>query len=76
MSGGIEETFELRDLRSQFSRYHSTTDKSKLTYDSLWNILIAARKKSSVLGCNIEVPHGGVPEGRLRNGLVQGHVTH
>jgi hypothetical protein len=61
MSGGIEETYELACLRKSSFGYTSrfrTIDlgpKTQLTADSFWNILITARKKHSVIGCNIEL---------------------
>jgi hypothetical protein len=49
MSGGIEETYNLVNMR------YSRASAPKLDHDSFWNILITARKKSSVIGCNIEL---------------------
>jgi hypothetical protein len=53
MSGGIEETYSLINMRNSLSFGRSSA--TKLDYESFWNILIAARRKSSVIGCNIEL---------------------
>ena len=53
MSGGIEEIFDLRDIKR--SLRGSPVDKDKLDHNSFWEVLLNARKKQSVIGSNIEV---------------------
>lgn len=72
MSGGIEEAYNLSEIRNRVSH----TDKSdQVDAKTFWSILINARKKRSVIGCNIELPkRSSVAEIKLSNGLVQGHA--
>ncbi len=52
MSGGIEETYNLKEIRN-----FRTKDLKNPDHNTFWNILIKARQKSSVIGCNIDVKH-------------------
>ncbi len=55
MSGGIEETYNLANFRHSVSPFSSKQSSSKLNAESFWNIIVAARRKKSVIGCNIEL---------------------
>ena len=57
MSGGIEESYNLTSIRKSLlnTRTPKATDEPTLDFRSFWDILITARKKYSVIGCNIEV---------------------
>ena len=67
MSGGIEETYNLKNLRrsltmnrsyisTQNSSIQASNEQEVITdHTAFWEILINARKKQSVIGSNIEV---------------------
>jgi hypothetical protein len=57
MSGGIEEVYNLTSLRRSLNniKIHKSSDLTALDHKSFWEILNTARKKHSVIGCNIEV---------------------
>jgi hypothetical protein len=57
MSGGIEEVYNLISLRKSLNsiRVAKPSDLPTLDHKSFWEILTTARKKHSVIGCNIEV---------------------
>ncbi len=56
MSGGIEESFNLAEIRRPASGVASKdSTKAPPDLNTFWNILTTARSKCSVIGCNIEV---------------------
>lgn len=57
MSGGIEEIYNLINIRKSLysNKFIPSHDTQSLDHKTFWNILIEARKKFSVIGCNIEV---------------------
>ena len=57
MSGGIEENYNLTSLRRSLNNITipKQSDLPSLDHKSFWEILTTARKKHSVIGCNIEV---------------------
>ena len=63
MSGGVEEKFNLKEIKY----------KQKNEIDSLWLILTQAKKKKSVICCNLE-PDELVADFKMSNGLVKGHA--
>lgn len=69
MSGGIEEVYNLNEICKDKSSKQPSSDK-------FWDILLSAKKKCSVIGCNIEskAESGIGKEYRMENGLVQGHA--
>lgn len=64
MSGGVEEKFSLKELFKS---------KTNCEIDKFWAILLRARKKKSVICCNLE-PDSTVNELELDNGLIRGHA--
>jgi len=58
MSGGIEESFDLKKLDDP---------------TSLWTALFQGAAMNSIMGCSI-LPDPGVKEARMSNGLVRGHA--
>jgi hypothetical protein len=50
MSGGIAETFKLNEIRA--SSVRSAERQKVLNEDAFWNVLLTAKRKSSVIGCN------------------------
>ena len=76
MSGGVEETYNLQQIRSNNRGGGSSKDAPKLNVSSFWDILESAIKKSSVIGCNIEAneAYSLRNELKLPNGLVVGHA--
>ena len=54
MSGGIEEIFDLKQIRRTLNSSVRNVD-DKLNHNQFWEVLINARKKQSVIGSNIEV---------------------
>ena len=62
MSGGVEETFELNRVK-----------QARKEDDEFWRILLQARKKKSVICCNVESDED-TKELELPNGLVKGHA--
>ena len=80
MSGGIEEEYDLKKIRSTIhsTRYTSSSSgrsENTADFNSFWEILVNARKKSSVIGANINVlPTDYANEMRMSNGLVRGHA--
>lgn len=61
MTGGIQESFEIKDMR---------TDKQK---DEIWDMLVKSRKHKSLIAASI-APKPRIREARLSNGLVMGHA--
>jgi hypothetical protein len=61
MTGGIAETFEIKDKRTVAER------------DEIWQVLIKSRQHKSLIGASI-APNPRVREARLSNGLVMGHA--
>lgn len=59
MSGGVQETFKLRELGSFKSQF--------------WTILLKNYKRESLMGCAI-VEYKGFSEQKLANGLITGHA--
>jgi calpain, invertebrate len=59
MSGGVEESFNLKDLGASKANF--------------WNILSKSFEKKSILGCSIN-PDPSIREARMTNGLVRGHA--
>ena len=55
MSGGIEESYNLLNLRETLTSVRPLLGEQIVDFRSFWDILITARKKFSVIGCNIEV---------------------
>lgn len=57
MSGGIEEIYNLINIRKSLysNRFFPSHDVQSVDHKTFWSILIEARKKFSVIGCNIEV---------------------
>ncbi|RMZ95081.1 calpain-3 isoform X2 [Brachionus plicatilis] len=76
MSGGIEEIYNLINIRKTLysNRFFPSHDTQSLDHKTFWSILIEARRKFSVIGCNIELDDPNQKEVRLSNGLVQGHA--
>ena len=54
MSGGIEEIFDLKQIRRTLNSSVRNVD-DKLNHNQFWEVLINARKKKSVIGSNFEV---------------------
>ena len=61
MTGGIQESFEIKDMR---------TEKQK---NEIWNLLVKSRKHNSLIAASIS-PNPRIREARLPNGLVRGHA--
>lgn len=59
MTGGIQETFEIKDLKIEAQKI------------DIWNIFIKSRQHKSLIGCSI-APNPKIREARLANGLVMG----
>ncbi len=59
MTGGIQETFEIKDMRSSSQK------------EEIWQILIKSRQHKSLIGSSI-APNPRVREARLTSGLVMG----
>ena len=74
MSGGIEESYNLANIRKSLTGVRVSSPSDVIDFRSFWDILITARKKFSVIGCNIELSNTSVKEAKLSNGLVQGHA--
>lgn len=55
MSGGVEEVYELSAIRNSCSRLNKNSKMPVIDADIFWDILTSARKKESVIGCNINV---------------------
>jgi len=81
MSGGIEEEYDLKKIRSKvfsassYSKHSTGRSSENIGFDQLWDILVNAQKKSSVIGVCINVlPTDYANEARMPNGLVRGHA--
>lgn len=61
MTGGIQETFEIKDMR---------TEKQK---NEIWKLLVKSRMHKSLVAASI-APKPRVREARLANGLIMGHA--
>lgn len=61
MTGGIQETFDLKSMRSESQK------------KELWEVIIKSRKHKSLIGASI-APNPRVREARMSNGLVMGHA--
>ena len=61
MTGGIAETFKLRDLPAESGK------------KELWDVLVKSRKHKSLIGAGIDA-NPRIREARLTNGLVMGHA--
>ena len=59
MSGGIEETFEIKNMRALAQK------------EEIWQIMIKSRQHKSLIGSSI-APNPRIREARLTNGLVMG----
>lgn len=59
MTGGIQESFEIKEMRSESQK------------NEIWQILIKSRQHKSLIGSSI-APNPRVKEARLSNGLVMG----
>ena len=69
MSGGVQEQFDLRKID-----LNNNKDKiNRKQKEIIWNILMQARRKKSVICCNIE-PNESLAQQELANGLVAGHA--
>ena len=56
MSGGIEEFYNLKDIRDTLGGYGRIgTSAKNVNHKQFWDIILGARSKHSVVGCNIEV---------------------
>ena len=56
MSGGVEETFDLKILKQNKSTLLTSVNGFPCINDDIfWDILLNAKKKCSVIGCSIEV---------------------
>jgi hypothetical protein len=57
MSGGVEESYALSEIRSVIKHNSSNSSDIAQTIDNktFWDILDHAERKSSVIGCNIDV---------------------
>ena len=55
MSGGIEESYNLLNIRKSLTsvRVPNSSDVHSVDFRSFWDILITARKKFSVIGCKL-----------------------
>ncbi len=55
MSGGIQETFRLYNIwKSQYLRDADMANSAEPSQDAFWNILMTAKNKHSVIGCNVK----------------------
>ena len=61
MTGGIAESFEIKDM-------YKTAEK-----EEVWQILLKSRMHKSIIGASI-APNPRIREARLSNGLVRGHA--
>ena len=68
MSGGVEEVFDLNEIRKNTS---ITTIPGDV--NTFWKILLQARRKKSVICCNVDSP-SSENDSELPNGLVNGHA--
>ena len=68
MSGGVQETFNLKKFRNKSLKCFYTKE-----YEDIWEVLIQARNKKSVICCNLD-PDENEKEQVLTNGLVKGHA--
>lgn len=59
MTGGIQESFEIKEMRNESSR------------NEIWQILCKSRQHKSLIGASI-APNPRIKEARLSNGLVMG----
>ena len=59
--GGIQESFELKNMRTESQK------------NEIWNVLVKSRMHKSLIGVSI-APSSRVREARLGNGLVMGHA--
>ncbi len=50
MSGGIEEVFNLKEIRRTLNG-----SRNEIDHRQFWNVLVNARKKQSVIGSNIDL---------------------
>jgi hypothetical protein len=61
MSGGVEEIYNIVNMREALFRTKTLTVSNERanelspTYNSFWEIILTAKRKKSVIGCNIEV---------------------
>jgi hypothetical protein len=59
MSGGIEEVFKLNEIRKTLydrrNPFNHGINENEMNHVKLWEILLNARKKQSVIGSNIEL---------------------
>ena len=61
MTGGIQESFEIKNMRTESQR------------SDIWQVLIKSRQHKSLIGASI-APNPKIREARLYNGLVMGHA--
>jgi hypothetical protein len=82
MSGGLEEVFNLKEIRKTLNDHpnanknnNEKNEKYKMDHIKFWEVLLNAKKKYSVVGCTIEhVNARNEREVKLHNGLVGGHA--
>ena len=58
MSGGIEEFYNLKDIRDTldgYGRIKTAISVKKVNHKKFWDIILGAQSKHSVVGCYIEV---------------------
>ena len=56
MSGGVEESYSLKEITSLTARNNNNEDVTQtIDQKTFWGILDNAEKKCSVIGCNIDV---------------------
>jgi hypothetical protein len=75
MSGGIDEAYDLKQIRNvnYYSPVSLSNGKKNLDSNSFWEILLNARKKQSVIGANINLlATDFTNDVQLSNGLVRG----
>ena len=75
MSGGVEESYDLKQIRSSVysSRSSYNTEKKYLDSKNFWEIIVNARKKFSVIGSHINTLASDYSrDAQQSNGLVRG----
>jgi hypothetical protein len=63
MSGGIEETFEIKSMRGAYAQK-----------EEIWQVLVKSRQHKSLIGASI-APNPRIREAKLPNGLVMGQYV-
>ena len=78
MSGGVEESYDLKQIRNSVysSRSSYNTEKKNLDSKNFWEIIVNARKKFSVIGSNINTLSSDYSrDAQQSNGLVRGLIN-